>query len=421
MAQTTREAAVLRRALTVLTVLTVSTALIAPVVPAAAATTRDDFGALLQEQLDAVHAAGMPGAFAEVRDGRRTWTPTTGVADVATGAPVRDGMRHRVGSITKTFTATTMLQLAGERRIALDAPIGRYLHRGLVPAGLARQVTVRMLLNHTSGIGDYANAIFTTLDDLITMGKTIYTPEQLVRLGVGVGPTNAPGAMHSYSNTNYILAGLIIERVTGHSYRAEVTNRILRPLGLRDTYFEGNEFDIRGPHMHAYVPWPDGTLKDFTHYNMSWGWAAGEMVSTARDLDVFYRALLTGKLLRPAQLAQMQTTVPSVPEDPAAGGYGLGLYWVDLPCGRFWGHDGGTIGHQTVSWHSPDGSRQVTYAQSMAFYQTSNTEPHPIDIALINFLYVALCGDDSNAVAARARTMPKMPQTVEVMRGLVSR
>lgn len=398
----------LRRALTVLTVFTV---LIAPAVPAAAAG-GDTFGRTLQEKLDAIHAAGMPGAFAEVRDGRRTWTPATGVADIATGQPVRDGMRHRVGSITKTFVASTVLQLAGERRIDLDAPIGRYLPRGLVPADLARQVTVRMLLNHTSGIGDFDTAIIKTLDDLVTMGRTDYTPQQLVKLGVGAGATNAPGAAWSYSNTNYILAGLIVERVTGHGYRAEVSRRILRPLGLRDTYFEGSEPDIRGPHMHAYVPWTDGTLKDFTRYNMSWAWSAGEIVSTAHDLNVFYRALLSGRLLRPALLAQMEATVPQDPADPGAGGYGLGLYRVDLPCGRFWGHDGGTIGHQTISWHSPDGRRQVTYAHSMAFYQTSATEPHPIDIALYDFLGTALCGDDTAGAGVRAT--PRAPRTVDL-------
>lgn len=397
----------LRRALTVLTVFST---FIAPVVPAAAAPTRDDFGALLQEQLDAVHAAGMPGAFAEVRDGRRTWTPTTGVADVATGAPVRDGMRHRIGSITKSFVATTVLQLVGEHRIKLDAPIGRYLKPGLIPADLGRQVTVRMLLNHTSGIGDFANALIVTPDDLIKLGETTYTPEQLVRIGVGTGATNPPGAAWSYSNTNYILVGLIVERVTGHSYRTEVSRRILRPLGLRDTYFEGADPDIRGPHMHAYVPWSDGTLRDFTHYNMSWAYSAGEMVSTARDLNVFYRALLGGRLLRPAQLAQMETTVPEDPAQPDAGGYGLGLYWLQLSCGRFWGHDGGTIGHQTISLHSVDGKRQVSYAHSMAFYQTSTTEPHPIDIALFQFIDTALCGPATTLAAV------PMPPMVDIRR-----
>jgi D-alanyl-D-alanine carboxypeptidase len=366
-------------------------ALIAPAVPAAAAPGGDEFGTVLQEQLDAVHAAGMPGAFAEVRDGRRSWTPTTGVADVATGQPVRDGMRHRIGSITKTFVATTVLQLAGEHRIKLDAPIGRYLRPGLVPADLARAVTVRMLLNHTSGIGDFDTVLLRTPEDIIALGETTYRPEQLVRIGLSAGSTNAPGAAWSYSNTNYILAGLIIERMTGHSYRTEVSRRILRPLGLRHTYFEGADPDIRGPHMHAYVPWIDGNLRDFTHYNMSWAYSAGEMVSTAHDLNVFFRALLGGRLLRPAQLAQMETTVPEDPAQPDAAGYGLGLYWVQLPCGKVWGHDGGTIGHQTIALNSPDGTRQVAYAQNMAFYQSPG-EPSPIDVARNQFLLTALCG-----------------------------
>jgi D-alanyl-D-alanine carboxypeptidase len=382
--------------------LTAIAALIAPAAPAVAAPP-DQTGRILQEKLDAVHAAGMPGAFAEVRDGRRTWTPTTGVADVATGAPVRDGFQHRVGSITKTFVATTVLQLTGERRISLDAPIGRYLPE-LVPADLGRQVTVRMLLNHTSGIGNYTEVLLATPDDIVAVGSRTYTPQELARIGLSAAPTNAPGAGWSYSNTNYILAGLIIEKVTGHSYRSEVSRRILKPLGLRDTYFEGSDPDIRGPHLSAYVPWTDGELRDFTHYGMSWAWAAGEIVSTAHDLNVFYRALLTGRLLSPALLAQMQTTVAEDPENPDAGGYGLGLYWVQLPCGRFWGHDGGTIGHQTISWHSADGNKQVSYAHGMAGYQVPE-----IDEALAGFLITALCG----AGTANTLAAPVLPRLVD--------
>jgi D-alanyl-D-alanine carboxypeptidase len=381
------------------TFLVTATVLVAPAGAAVAAP--DDRGAVLRERLDAVHAAGMPGAFAEVRAGRRTWTPTAGVADVATGAPVTDGMRHRIGSITKTFVATTVLQLTGEHRIALDAPIGRYVPR-LVPADLGRQVTVRMLLNHTSGIGNYTDVLIKTPEDLITMGETTYSPRDLIRLGLSAGPTNAPGAAFSYSNTNYVLAGQIVEKVTGHSYRTEISRRILRPLGLRHTYFEGTDPEIRGPRMHAYVPWADGELRDFTHYNMSWASSAGEMVSTAHDLNVFYRALLTGRLLARPLLAQMQTTVPDDPAHPEAGGYGLGLYSVRLPCGLFWGHDGGTIGHQTVSWHSADGRAQMTFAQNMAFYQTSPTEPHPIDVADAEFFIAALCGTGTSTLAAPA-------------------
>ena len=371
-------------------------AAIALVAPAGAGVAAPPSGSVLQDRLDAVHEAGMPGVFAEVRDGRRKWTPTAGVIDVRSNRPVRDGLQHRVGSITKTFVATTMLQLVGEGRVRLDAPIARYLP-GLVPDEVGRRVTVRMLLNHTSGIGNYTNALFGDADGIVAAGRTRYSPGQLVRIGLSQPSTTG----WSYSNTNYILAGLIIEKVTGHRYESEVSRRILRPLNLTGTYFEGDEPLIRGPHMHAYLPWTDGTLRDFTRYRMSWAWAAGEMVSTAEDLNDFYRALLTGKLLEPRLLAEMQTTVPPDPAAPEATGYGLGLYWVQAPCGRFWGHDGGTIGHQTVSWHSADGRRQMTYAQSMAFYQTSPTEPHPIDLAAAEFYLAALCGEEA-AVSTRS-------------------
>ena len=376
-----------------LTVAVAAVLLVAPATAAAAAPSGVD----LQTKLDAVAEAGMPGVFAEVRDGRQVWSPTAGVIDVRSDRPVRDGLRHRVGSITKTFVATTMLQLAGERRVALDAPIGRYLSARLVPREVGARVTVRMLLNHTSGIGDFDSELLRSEEDIVEIGRTTYTPEQLARIGLAAPPTTG----WSYSNTNYVLAGLIIEKVTGHSYRAEVSRRILRPLRLTDTYFEGSDPTIRGPHMHAYVPWPPaGELRDFTRYNMSWLFGAGEMVSTADDLNVFYRALLTGRLLSPALLAEMKTTVPSDPENPEASGYGLGLYWIQLPDGKVWGHDGSVIGHQTVSWHTEDGKRQMTYAQSMSFYQTAPGVPHPIDIARAQFWVAAF--SDAEAVTARS-------------------
>jgi D-alanyl-D-alanine carboxypeptidase len=321
---------------------------------------------LLRSLLEAEHTAGMPGVFAEVRSGRATWRGAAGVANVTTGAPTRPYMRHRIGSITKTFVATTVLQLVGERRIKLDAPIGRYLP-DLVPGEVGRTVTVRMLLNHTSGIGNYTDTLFATLDGLIEVGRTSYTPRQLVEIGLAMPPTNAPGAAWSYSNTNYILAGLLVERVTGRPMEAEVSRRILRPLGLWHTYFPGDEPYIRGPHASAYVPWIDGNLRDFEAYQMSWGWAAGEMVSTMDDLNRFFRALSSGRLLGPALLAEMRETVPVDPSLPEAGGYGLGLFNVTLPCGVFWGHTGGVIGQSTFSFHSADGSRQVSMAENMAF------------------------------------------------------
>ena len=380
----------------ILTIIIATVALVAPAGAAVAVPGAPPIGAELQAKLDAVHAAGMPGAFAEVRDGRRTWTPTTGVIDIRTQRPVRDGLRHRIGSLTKTFVATTMLQLAGEGRVRLDAPVGRYLP-DLVTGETGRRVTVRMLLNHTSGIGDYDTVILGTAEAIVETGRTTYRPVQLARIGLNEPPTNAPGERHSYSNTNYVLAAMIIEKVTGRSHQSEVARRILRPLKLRETYFEGADPVIRGPHMHAYVPY-EGELIDFTRYNMSWAWGVGDMVSTAADVNRFYRALLTGRLLTGRQLAEMTATVPVDPAAPDGDGYGLGLQMVRLPCGTFWGHTGGTVGHQTIAFNSGDGKRQAAYAQNMALYQTSPTEPHPIDVAVVNFGVTALCGAGQTSV-----------------------
>ncbi|HEX8628294.1 MAG TPA: serine hydrolase domain-containing protein, partial [Catenuloplanes sp.] len=288
-------------------------------------------GPQLQRLLEAEQRAGMPGLFAEVRDGRTRWPLAAGVADLDTGRPVRPWFQHRVGSITKTFVATTVLQLVGERRVRLDAPIGQYLP-DVVAGPRGRQITVRMLLNHTSGIGNYTTALLGNPDDIARAAGHTFTPRDLATVGLIMAPTNAPGALWSYSNTNYIILGLLIERLTRRPYAAEIERRILRPLGLRDTYFPGTEPRIRGPHAAAYLSWVDGSLRDFSVFNMSWAWAAGELVSTPADLNTFYRALLTGRLLAPPLLREMQTTVPFDPAQPEAAGYGLGLFSVALPC-----------------------------------------------------------------------------------------
>ena len=368
-------------------------------------TAPDGTGALLQRLLDAMHTAGMPGVFAQVRDGSRTWNLAAGVADVDTGRPVRPHFQHRVGSIEKTFVATTILQLVGEHRVRLDAPIGRYLP-DVLPDRLSRQVSVRMLLNHTSGLADYEDVLLSGDQAIEQLQFRTFTPRELIAIGLSRPPTNAPGERWSYSNTNYIIAGLLIERLTGRPYAREISRRILRPLGLRHTSFPGTNPYIRGPHMAAYVPWPDGTLRDFSVFNMSWAWAAGEMISTAADLNRFYRALLTGRLLSPALLAQMQTTVAVDPNAPEAAGYGLGIAWLATPCGRFWGHGGGVVGQTTNSYHSADGRRQVTQAENLSQYATPG-ELHPIDPARDAFLSTAVCGQlaaAGDAAAAQSLT-----------------
>ncbi|GAA1621504.1 serine hydrolase domain-containing protein [Catellatospora bangladeshensis] len=372
----------------------VALVLLAGAVPAQAAT------GTLRPQLEAITAAGMPGVFAQAADGRRRESAAAGVADVTTGAPTTPGMRHRVGSITKTFTATVLLQLVGEGRLRLDAPIGRYL-----PDHAAAGVTVRMLLNHTSGIADYDHVIFATDASLEENRHRTFAPAELAAIGLQQPRTGEPGAAWAYSNTNYVLAGMILERITGRTVAHEIDKRIIRPLDLRHTYLPGTAIRIRGPHAAAYIPWYGGVLLDFADYNMSWAWAAGELVSTTGDLNTFYRALLTGRLLRPALLAQMQTTVPWVPGAPEYGGYGLGLYSNLLSCGLVWGHDGLVLGHSAISWHTADGRRQVTVAQNMTHYVAPG-QPDPITDATIAMLNTQLCGEQP--ATARAAVRPHL-------------
>ena len=341
----------------------------------------------LRRLLDTVPAAGAPGALAAVRVDRQAWNGGAGIADLAKARPMRPQMRHRIGSITKTFVATTLLQLVDEGRLGLDDPVGQWLP-GVLPADLGQQVTVRMLLNHTSGIGNYTDALLSSLAGVVAVGTTTYTPAELVAIGVELPVTGAPGEKHTYSNTNYILAGLLVARVTGNDPAAEVQRRILRPLRLTDTYFPGAEPTIRGPHAGAYFA-PLG-VRDFSTYGMTWAWTAGEMIATMADLNTFFRALLDGSLLSPATLAEMRTTVPFDPDVPAAGGYGLGIYELPTPCGSLWGHDGAVIGQVTISLHSPDGARQSSLALNISHFHVS-AEPHPFIVALNAFLMQAHC------------------------------
>lgn len=240
--------------------------------------------AALHRELKAVPAAGAPGALAAVRSGQSSWQGAAGIAELSNARPMRPDMRQRIGSITKTFVATTLLQLVQEGRIGLDDPIGQWLPE-LVPGEIGQRVTVRMLLNHTSGIGNYSDALLTSLGAVIELQTTRFTPTELVAIGLALPRTGEPGERFSYSNTNYILVGLLIERVTGTDVVTEVNRRILRPLRLADTYFPGTEARIRGPHAGAYFAALG--VRDFGTFDMSWIWAAGELVSTMEDLNTF--------------------------------------------------------------------------------------------------------------------------------------
>ncbi|WBB57567.1 serine hydrolase domain-containing protein [Verrucosispora sp. WMMD573] len=364
----------------------------------------------LRAALAAVPAAGVPGALVAVRDGRRDWRDAAGQAFLTRPRPMQPQLRHRIGSVTKTFVATTVLQLVDEGRLDLDDPIGQWLP-DVVPGELGAQVTVRMLLNHTSGIGNYTNTMIGSYAAINQMQVTTYAPTDLVAIGLAMPPTNAPGTRFSYSNTNYVLAGLLIETITGNDAAGEVQRRILRPLRLTGTSFPGTDPRIRGPHSGAYFA-PFG-VRDVSEFNMSWAWTAGEMIATTADLNTFFRALLGGDLLSPTTLEEMLTGVPMLPEQPEAGSYGLGIYSLPTPCGEFWGHDGAVIGHLTYSMHSRDGTRQVSSGINLSHYQIGLPDPHPIDIAWYTLLYTAICPtDEANSRSATA--VPPLPSVTRM-------
>ncbi len=365
----------------------------------------------LRGTLAAIHEAGMYGTYSSVRDGRERWTGAAGLADVDTGRKVTPGMRHRVGSISKTFTAVAVMQQVERGRIRLDAPVTRYvpeLFRGTGTDANARErgdaITVRMLLNHTSHIGDYVLGAFPSLKQNSTSSldenrfRSI-SPRELVRLGLAAGATGTPGAQPgSYSNTNYVLAGLILEKVTGQKASAYITRHVIDRAGLHHTSFPRTPH-IKGPHARMYESFY-GLIdppRDYSVYDMSWASTAGAIISTTDDLNRFYRELLTGGLVGRASLAEMRRTVPVLVGPESTIDYGLGIYALDLPgCGRFWGHDGGVFGAGTISFTGADGKRQLSLGYNLMKYQRLNEEgtelePSPIDEALIIHLVKGLC------------------------------
>jgi D-alanyl-D-alanine carboxypeptidase len=342
--------------------LNTGTATPAPAQEAAPLTTPD--AATLQKALDAIAATAASGVLAEVRDARWAWQGSSGVAELGTTRPAPAKGRFRAGSVTKSFVATAVLQLVGERRIALDDPVERWLP-AMIPAG--DRITVHHLLQHTSGIVNYTNTrefrtLYGTVDGIVSLRNRTWTPAELLAFTDGQPLLFEPGTSWTYSNTNYILLALIVQKATGRPYAKEVERRILRPLGLHGTELPGTNANLTGPHPHGYLPREhDGTLEpvDITVLNPTVAGASGELITTTTDLNRFYRALLTGRLLRPAQLTQMRTAWPT----GHGYDYGLGLQTRQLADGtRLWGHEGDIFGYQTSCWTTEDGSRQLTVA-----------------------------------------------------------
>lgn len=316
----------------------------------------------VQDLLDGlVTDHGFPGVLAHVVDADGTpGDYTAGVGDLATGAQVPVDGQVRIASNTKTFTATVVLQLVGEGLVELDEPIETYLPglvRGEGNDGAA--ITVRQLLQHTSGLYNYT----ADMDPDSFARRDVYVPQRHhTDVALAHPPLFAPGAQWSYSNTNYTLLGMLVEKVTGRPMAEQVTERIIEPLGLAHTYVPGpGERELRGEHPRGYHPDASGELADITALDPSWAGAAGDIVSTPSDLFAFFRALAAGELLGPAEQAEL-TALVELPQEYPGDGYGLGITITTASCGVvLWGHGGDIEGFSTRVGVTEDG-RGVAYA-----------------------------------------------------------
>jgi D-alanyl-D-alanine carboxypeptidase len=330
---------------------------------AAPASTLTDPGQL-QGLLDQVLAAGAPGAAARVRDEHGVTQAASGVADLGTGRPMQPWLHYRVASVTKPFVATVVLQLAAEGRLSLEDTVARWLP-GILP--YADQVTVRQLLNHTSGVPDYESIVLPTLYGSLQGRLRAWTPQELVALVADQPPDFPPGTASSYSNTGYVLAGMVVEAATGHTLGQELARRIFGPLGLRDTFFPVNAPGIPEPYARGYslpLGQQEDPLLDFTVLNPSVAWAGGALVSNLGDLDRFFGALLGGRLLPAGLLAEMLTPVPTgVP----GVGRGLGLVVIATPAGRLVTHDGSIPGFYNIVFSTEDGRRRFGVMRNEEF------------------------------------------------------
>jgi D-alanyl-D-alanine carboxypeptidase len=325
----------------------------------------------LQQILDRLVNDGfIPGAALSVHvPGYEPWTGASGFVDQQHSQPIQISTHVRIASISKVFTAVVVLQLVEEGRLDLDTPVSAWFPQ-LVPH--ADAVTVRRLLNHTTGLYDY-------LEDKHYLGQAFgapdreWSPEELVAYAALQPPLFLPGAPNAwdYSSTNYVILGMIVEQVTGRSLAQEMRTRIIDPLELRNTFFAPDE-PVPGEVARGYR-----FEYDFTDLSLSFAFATANMVSTTDDVRRFGEALFGGQLLAPETMAAMYTFENGKGQYymPALE-YGLGLMRNRLPVGpdaagqvrppsasTVIGHTGGFGGFRTALWHAPEGS--ITLALAM--------------------------------------------------------
>ncbi|NUR93732.1 MAG: beta-lactamase family protein, partial [Kribbellaceae bacterium] len=297
---------------------------------------------------------------------------TAGIRELGRTEKPPVGGQFRVGSVTKTFVSAVVLQLVAEGKLDLDGSVADRLSR----FELDPRITVRMLLNHTSGLFNYTGEYYpdgTVATGLPATGKEWadnrlrgYAPDELVEFALSKPARFEPGAEWSYSNTNYTIAALLIEAVTGRTFAEELDGRIVKPLGLTGTLEPGDRTDIPAPHSHGYFRYQDGEdwqVVDVTEQNPSLLFAAGSMLSTTQDLQVFMSALQSGELIPADLLTAMRTP------EPKSGplNYALGLFKQDVGAQALYHHNGSAPGgYGALMYSTPDGTKTLTAAITMA-------------------------------------------------------
>jgi D-alanyl-D-alanine carboxypeptidase len=309
---------------------------------AAPQSTRDR--ALTKSIRSAVREASIPGAIVGVwKEGKRPYVRAFGVRDTASRRRMSPDLYMRIGSQTKTFAVTALLQLVGKGKVGLDDPIGKYVP-GIVNGDT---ITLRQLSSMTSGLPSYTQTE-SFFDDLVSDPQRSFTPQQLLAYVAGAPPLYAPGQGFNYSNTNTILIGLVVEKVSRQSLPSYIKQHILKPLHMNHTSF-ATDAAFPSPHAQGYTEQTaDGKIANATDWNPSWGWAAGSMISTVHDMHIWARHLATGKgLLKPAVQRKRADSVKEAPG--AASAYGLGMFSV----AGWIGHNGSLPGYQTVAVYRP--------------------------------------------------------------------
>ncbi|KAB2593958.1 serine hydrolase domain-containing protein [Streptomyces arboris] len=362
--------------------------------PAAARTPAPDMAGIVAA-LESAMASGAPGAMARYSgpDGARG--RAVGVRDRESGAAMDIQARFRIGSVSKTFSSVVLLQLVEEGRLSLDAPVNTYLE-GLLPDD---RITVRHLLTHRSGLADYTNAMFDqTVPGFEAVRNRVFSYQELVDLSLAEPRTTEPGAAYKYSNANFVVVGMLIEKLTGRPVADAFQRRIIKPLGLRKTAYVHPDTRIKGTHVRGYLH-PDEAgdpLVDSTEQTVSWAQSAGAVISSPADLNTFTGALMRGRLLSEATLEEMTTVTPT--DTTNTRFYGLGLRRYDLSCGtQVYGHTGTVQGFYTYAFSTRDGRRSLSALANTSNHGAANT-------ALGNTLEAAFCGKKPTPASA-ARSM----------------